>query len=459
MRSHIQINKYFEDALQKRFILEIDSKRYLIDLLKKVQINLSTNRERPISDTVPQVTVGQWYWIHNKVAVPYNIKNNAEIEDAYLKKYNCVDIYLKRHSDDKDSAYVVDFKTMKQTNIKSGNARTVLRIENKQNAIVIAEDDEHDCGENAIIEDFLINIRIGGEKYQVDAAILNLHQAIEKLHVVDMIKDCYISSVPSNIWKENQFKIISTFELNKQFVRIFQKGSNVIFEGKIKSDIFEVKEKVFALLLKSKSIQSSIKYPPEWTDVLSDIQLRAVPKGSIEWNEIENNFKRTISNKTILEIQRIQNKNIWKTFYDEKLYIEGKRVKLNEVKLWHGTRNTKPQCIYEGDRNGFDYRYSSDGMWGQGIYFAENASYSDNYAHKLPNNTSQLLFCNVILGDCIATQPNKELRLPPAKDPKADPSKTRIDRYDSVEGFTGNSRVFIIYENSKAYPAYLVAYA
>ena len=97
-------------------------------------------------------------------------------------------------------------------------------------------------------------------------------------------------------------------------------------------------------------------------------------------------------------------------------------------------------------------------MWGQGIYFAENASYSDNYAHSLPNKSRQLLICQVLLGDYCTIPPNKDLRLPPAKDPRADPSKTRIDRYDSVSGSTGGSLVYIVYENSKAYPAYLVTY-
>jgi hypothetical protein len=31
-------------------------------------------------------------------------------------------------------------------------------------------------------------------------------------------------------------------------------------------------------------------------------------------------------------------------------------------------------------------------------------------------------------------------------------------RYDSVCGVTGGSRVFIVYENGRAYPEYLVTY-
>jgi hypothetical protein len=34
----------------------------------------------------------------------------------------------------------------------------------------------------------------------------------------------------------------------------------------------------------------------------------------------------------------------------------------------------------------------------------------------------------------------------------------KIDRYDSVKGFTGGSDVFMIYSNKKAYPEYLITY-
>ena len=42
--------------------------------------------------------------------------------------------------------------------------------------------------------------------------------------------------------------------------------------------------------------------------------------------------------------------------------------------------------------------------------------------------------------------------MPPPKE--NDPN----DLYDSVSGVTGGSNVFIIYENQKAYPAYLVTF-
>ena len=51
------------------------------------------------------------------------------------------------------------------------------------------------------------------------------------------------------------------------------------------------------------------------------------------------------------------------------------------MQLWHGTKLNKPSLFYEGEE-GFDIKYSNQGMWGKGIYFAENASYSLKYCHK-----------------------------------------------------------------------------
>ncbi len=47
--------------------------------------------------------------------------------------------------------------------------------------------------------------------------------------------------------------------------------------------------------------------------------------------------------------------------------------------LYHGSSATPPSTISD---LGFDSRFSNPGMWGNAIYFAANANYSDDYAHK-----------------------------------------------------------------------------
>ena len=52
--------------------------------------------------------------------------------------------------------------------------------------------------------------------------------------------------------------------------------------------------------------------------------------------------------------------------------------------LFHGTRETKPELIYQSE-DGLDIRFSNPGAFGAGIYFANNSAYSHTYAHNLGN--------------------------------------------------------------------------
>eukprot|EP00052_Salpingoeca_macrocollata_P004102 m.340020 g.340020 ORF g.340020 m.340020 type:complete len:68 (-) comp139727_c0_seq1:17-220(-) len=64
--------------------------------------------------------------------------------------------------------------------------------------------------------------------------------------------------------------------------------------------------------------------------------------------------------------------------------------------------------------------------------------------------------CRVLVGDTKYLASNRSLRLPPEK-PTAAPGQGRM-QYDSVMGFTNNSYVFIVYENFRNYPDYIITY-
>ena len=53
--------------------------------------------------------------------------------------------------------------------------------------------------------------------------------------------------------------------------------------------------------------------------------------------------------------------------------------------LFHGTSGTDPKLIYDSEE-GLDMRFSKNGMWGVGIYFAVNSEYSNSYAFRAPQN-------------------------------------------------------------------------
>lgn len=63
-----------------------------------------------------------------------------------------------------------------------------------------------------------------------------------------------------------------------------------------------------------------------------------------------------------------------------------------------------------------------------------------------------MMLAKLLVGDSINIMPNDaSLKLPPQK-PQSDV------RFDTVTGVTHGSKVFIVYENGRAYPDYLVEY-
>ena len=157
-------------------------------------------------------------------------------------------------------------------------------------------------------------------------------------------------------------------------------------------------------------------------------------------------------NATLLGILRIQNRLIWNTFQTEiKNWQSTKNKAPRVLMLYHGTRQADPKKIYEGTE-GFDNRYGTWGMWGAANYFAVNASYSDGYHHP-SNGAKQMFYARVMIGTTIYLQPDNTLRKPPLIN-AANPN----DFYDSVNGKTNGSEVFMTYTNKLAYPEYLITY-
>lgn len=63
-----------------------------------------------------------------------------------------------------------------------------------------------------------------------------------------------------------------------------------------------------------------------------------------------------------------------------------------------------------------------------------------------------MFLAEVLLGDYVLLGSNSGLRRPNTK-------PDGVTLYDSVKGQTGGSDVYMVYNNCKAYPRYLVTYA
>ena len=176
---------------------------------------------------------------------------------------------------------------------------------------------------------------------------------------------------------------------------------------------------------------------------------------SEEYDRIAGRFLQTMPHSEILRIERIQNKPLWKKYLQcSQHMLEYNDAILGEQVLFHGSRTTDPKQIYSGDSS-FDMRFSADGMWGKGNYFAVNALYSDRYAYHSKTGLKKMLVAWVLTGVSYHSAPQSYTK-PPLRDTQGRGGIQR--RYDSVSGVTGGSKVFITYENNRAYPAYLITY-
>lgn len=198
-------------------------------------------------------------------------------------------------------------------------------------------------------------------------------------------------------------------------------------------------------------------FPTEWKPQEKDVELQSVTVDSIEGEGVLNLMRYTMPQVNLVKVERIQNKPLWNKYALEMDQMERRNgaFGINELLLFHGTRRTHPKEIAESPK-GIDFRYSDRDrklLWGQGSYFAVNASYSDNYSHRVVGDKLMLLV-RVLTGRSYSygTRTDPKLTKPPPL------SQGSHVLHDTVKGFTNGSEVYVVYDHDKAYPAYLITY-
>ena len=177
-----------------------------------------------------------------------------------------------------------------------------------------------------------------------------------------------------------------------------------------------------------------------------------------EYERVINQFKLTLPDVEVLKIERVQNKILWKRYHNRcQLMRSFNTAYLRDELLFHGTRQNKPELIYGGDE-GFDKHCSLEGMWGKGNYFAANSLYSNRYAFRASGGLRKMFAAWVLTGNSKCLPSDRQLVQPPFMDKPANQENVVQRRYDSVNGTTGGTRVYITYDNEHAYPAYLITY-
>ena len=129
-----------------------------------------------------------------------------------------------------------------------------------------------------------------------------------------------------------------------------------------------------------------------------------------------------------------------------------KRIFLNEKRLFHGT---SPETVEAICKQNFDWRLHGKNatVYGEGSYFALNASYSDAYAKEDVNSCRFMFVAKVLVG--YYTKGHSSYRRPPQKDP----SNPASDLYDSCVDDKSNPTIFVVFDTDQFYPEYIIKYS
>ena len=135
-----------------------------------------------------------------------------------------------------------------------------------------------------------------------------------------------------------------------------------------------------------------------------------------------------------------------------RLIARRNRQAVNEKNLFHGTTPDSVEAIC---KQNFDWRLHgrNASKYGEGSYFAVNASYSHSYA-KRDGNMSQFIFLTKVLVGSY-TQGHSSYRRPPPKQ-QSDPAS---DLYDSCVDNKSNPTIFVVFDTDQFYPEYIIQYS
>jgi O-acetyl-ADP-ribose deacetylase (regulator of RNase III) len=428
-------------SLREVVLIDLDD-----EMINELRAQFEALHKEPNAKTYVDAK-NQWFWLeNNNMYVPYDPDQNNQIELAYQTNQASVQVVGDLNQVKNGSNYCVDFKAMRQRNLLTNWERQVTFQPLPPNKWVKLDAPSLQASVG-LIKKLHFNARpsTGIEVVQITGLRNDVHQAVAEINN-------YIAALTQSVqmdWHGGALDAKQTHYLQQYGVTVTIDKRKITLNG-----LPDALDKARLLLIEQ--TMHSVKYPDHWDDQNQECQLFVVDAQSQEWASVASQFRATMQGARVIKVERIQNKAIWEDFWGHVQKLR-KMGNAKQLKLFHGTRNTSPQLIYT-DTVGFRNQFSSPQCyWGYGNYFAVNSSYSHNYAHHLSDGSKQMFLAEVLVGDpyLAGSKQDSSFRVPPLKPTQN--GDTAI-RYDSVEGFTAGSTVYILYENGRAYPAYLITY-
>lgn len=449
-----KLSNQYKQFPHGKFSFSVNNGSYTVDFSTMIQTNVLTNFQRRVrqsptttlSSSAAQSATAQWKFCNDDGRLtPYIPADSQAIESMFQNRAPGQLVI-------KGNVYGFDFNQMFQINLMTGYKRRIERT------LSSAADDSLPEQSTAVVRRTAV-VTLRGPR-----ANLQLVKSKLDIKLKGALKSGDIT-FPISLERKiisivQHYKLTFSFKTPDQPDR---KGAKkrLTFQGlsdSVNKATSAIQEEIINYHTAAAE-ESAEESPPEWEPQTQNLKLCPVTSGSLEWNKVESKFKLTLPSVSAVQITRVQNKWLWERYALHKKRLAFKNDgNVNEKELFHGTRGNDPKLIYDGE-DGFDMRYSAQGMWGLANYFAVNASYSHSYAYTRSDGLREMFLVKVLTGDSFQCQSNPALRMPPEKQGVGS-GKLQLAkvRYDTVTGTTGGSQVFMTYDNDKAYPAYLIQY-
>jgi len=189
-------------------------------------------------------------------------------------------------------------------------------------------------------------------------------------------------------------------------------------------------------------------------------KLFRVDPASAEYRKIVGEFRNTMPAHTVVEeLLRVENGAVHELFQVNSHAIRqevgaGFDPGRMERLLFHGT-DAVEMIVNATDGHAFlplKSGSANGSVWGEGIYFARDAAYSDRYVkHAMHiNGPRRMLLVEVALGR--STQGARGMRVCPVL------PGTQYTRYNSMVNDVANPSIFVVQHSSQCYPAYQITY-
>ena len=340
--------------------------------------------------------------------------------------------------------YSIDINQLVQFNVTTGFQRKIQIIQNPdyKESSITATDEKNDPKKNS---DSYFTIT--GTPESIITAKNSIFEFLNKKIITTSFDDnCKLSN---HIIDD----VTSRYE-----IEIYRDSNNLLWLTGAPSICNSVYRKLLADLQVVVGNSDNLEYPADWDKSITGYKLINVQVGSKEWQRVVERIKQTVSHE-IKSIERIQNPVLYEKYHFELSRYKKRfgEAKAEVLSLFHGTRETDPSLIYFGE-TGFDSCFANSGMWGRGNYFAVNAYYSFNgYCYPSPQG-KQLMLAEVLVGIYEPRSRDNSIRRPSFLPDNLQSGQTSSERYASIKGRTEGSDVFIVYDNGRAYPTYLITF-